>query len=88
MGVFVTIVNELKGVKTKMNCLNCDYYRENYLFNCCELTQEECFFIKTKSIHVTILMMIILLKKMFRSLDLRKELILKRFLNGKISNEI
>jgi hypothetical protein len=32
--------------------------------------------------------MIILLKKMFRSLDLRKELILKRFLNGKISNEI
>lgn len=36
----------------------------------------------------TILMMIILLKKMFRSLDLRKELILKRFLNGKISNEI
>lgn len=41
-----------------------------------------------KSIHVTILMMIILLKKMFRSLDLRKELILKRFLNGKISNEI
>lgn len=89
MGVFVTIVNELKGVKkTKMNCLNCDYYRENFLFNCCELTQEECFFIKTKSIHVTILMMIILLKKMFRSLDLRKELILKRFLNGKISNEI
>ena len=71
-----------------MNCLNCDYYRENFLFNCCELTQEECFFIKTKSIHVTILMMIILLKKMFRSLDLRKELILKRFLNGKISNEI
>ena len=71
-----------------MNCLNCDYYRENFLFNCCELTQEEYFFIKTKSIHVTILMMIILLKKMFRSLDLRKELILKRFLNGKISNEI
>ena len=31
-----------------MNCLNCDYYRESYLFNCCELTQEECFFIKTK----------------------------------------
>ena len=60
-----------------MNCLNCDYYRESYLFNCCELTQEECFFIKTKSIHVTILMMIIFLKKMFRSLDLKKELILK-----------
>ena len=31
-----------------MNCYNCDYYRESYLFNCCELTQEECFLIKTK----------------------------------------
>lgn len=31
-----------------MDCLNCDYYRESYLFNCCELTQEECFFIRTK----------------------------------------
>lgn len=71
-----------------MNCFNCDYYRENHMLNYCELTQEECFCVKQKNILVTILMMIILLKKIFRSLDLRKELILKRFLNGKISNEI
>lgn len=31
-----------------MNCFNCDYYRENHMLNYCELTQEECFYIKTK----------------------------------------
>lgn len=61
-----------------MNCYNCDYYRESYLFNCCELTQEECFLIKTKE-HPCYYI---------NDDDLRKELILKRFLNGKISNEI
>lgn len=71
-----------------MNCLNCDYYRENFLFNCCELTQEECFFIKTKKHPCYYINDDYTFKEMFRSLDLRKELILKRFLNGKISNEI
>ena len=31
-----------------MNCFNCDYYRENHMLNYCELTQEECFCVKTK----------------------------------------
>lgn len=31
-----------------MECSGCDYYKESWLFNCCELTQEECFFPRTK----------------------------------------
>ena len=69
-----------------MNCLNCDYYRESYLFNCCELTQEECFFIKTKEHPCYYINDDYIFKEDVPFL--RKELILKRFLNGKISNEI
>ena len=71
-----------------MNCLNCDYYRENFLFNCCELTQEECFFIKTKKHPCYYINDDYTFKEDVPFFDLRKELILKRFLNGKISNEI
>lgn len=70
-----------------MNCLNCDYYRENYLFNCCELTQEECFFIKTKKHPCYYINDDYTFKEDVPFFGFKK-LILKRFLNGKISNEI
>ena len=71
-----------------MNCFNCDYYRENHILNYCELTQEECFYIKTKEHPCYYINDDYTFKEDVPFLDLRKELILKRFLNGKISNEI
>lgn len=31
-----------------MECSKCDYYKETWMFNCCELTQDECFSPNTK----------------------------------------
>lgn len=72
-----------------MNCFNCDYYRENHMLNYCELTQEECFCVKTKEHPCYYINDDYTFKEDIPFFGfLRKELILKRFLNGKISNEI
>ncbi len=71
-----------------MNCLNCDYYRESYLFNCCELTQEECFFIKTKEHPCYYINDDYIFKEDVPFFGFKKGTDSKEVLNGKISNEI
>lgn len=71
-----------------MNCLNCDYYRESYLFNCCELTQEECFFIRTKEHPCYYINDDYIFKEDVLFFGFKKGTDSKEVLNGKISNEI